>query len=267
MKAIIKKPKILIFDIETSPLITRTWGTRDQNIALNQIVDDWSIIAFAAKWYGDPESSIVYYDVRNQRNFRDDKKLLKKLVKLMDKADIVLGQNSDQFDIKKVNARCVINGIKPISSYRKLDTVKIARRHFGFTSNKLEYMTKKLNKKYTKLSHAKFPGMELWNECLAGNKEAWKEMEIYNKHDVLATEELFKILSPWDNSINYNVYSDTEETCCSSCGEEEFVKNGFHYTNFGKYQRWKCLSCNAEMRDKHNLIETSRRRNLLARIR
>lgn len=262
-----KKPKILIFDIETSPILANVWGIKDiHNIGLNQIEKDWTIIAFAAKWHGDPESKMMYYDVRKQRNFRDDKQLIKKLAKLLDQADIVLGQNSDFFDIKKFNARCVINKIKKPSGYRKLDTVKIARKNFGFTSNKLEYMTKKLNIKYKKLSHSKFPGQDLWNECLAGNQEAWKEMEVYNKHDVLATEELFDTISPWDSSIDFSLYTDSDEVICN-CGSKEFVKNGFHYTNTGKYQRFKCLSCGSESRDKFNLIPTDRRRTLRVRTR
>lgn len=267
MKAAIKKPKVLIFDIETSPLIASVWGIKDiQNIGLEQIKEDWSIIAFAAKWLGDSPNEIIYYDVRKQRNLRDDKRLVQKLLKLMDQADIIVGQNSDQFDIKKVNARCIINKLKKPSSYRTLDTVKIARRKFGFTSNKLEYLSKTLNTTYKKLSHGKFPGMKLWNECLARNNDAWNEMELYNKHDVLATEELFQKLSPWDNSINFNTYSD-DGASCSSCGKEEFVKNGYHYTNLGKYQRWRCLSCRAEMRDRHNLIPTKRQRSLQSRTR
>lgn len=38
-------------------------------------------------------------------------------------------------------------------------------------------MTDKLCVKYKKLNHSKFPGMELWRECLKGNSEAWTEME------------------------------------------------------------------------------------------
>lgn len=256
-----KKPKTLIFDIETSPLISYTWGMRDQNLGLNQIKEDWSIIAFAAKWLGDPESKMIYMDVRGQRNHRNDKKLVKKLISLLDKADIVLGQNSDKFDIKKVNARAIIHGLKPPSGYRKLDTVKMARKTFGFTSNKLEYMTAKINKKYKKLSHAKFPGMELWNQCLAGNLDAWKEMEIYNKHDVLATEELYTYLRPWDCIVDFNVYTDALERGCS-CGSYDLAKNGFHFTNASRFQRYRCKKCGSEVRGKINLLSKEKKLSL-----
>ena len=50
----------------------------------------------------------------------------------------------------------------------------IAKECFGFTSNKLEYMTDKLCKKYKKLKHGKYAGFELWKECLHGNMDAWQ---------------------------------------------------------------------------------------------
>ena len=41
------KPKILFVDIETSPIIADVWQLFDQNVGLNQIQQDWSIIAWA----------------------------------------------------------------------------------------------------------------------------------------------------------------------------------------------------------------------------
>ena len=86
------KPKVLLLDIETSPLVSFTWGLFDQNIGLNQIKDDWSVLSWAAKWYG--EKKMMYQDVRHQKNKRDDKAMLAGIWHLLDEADIVVGQNS-----------------------------------------------------------------------------------------------------------------------------------------------------------------------------
>jgi hypothetical protein len=101
----------------------------------------------------------------------------------------------------------------------------------------------------------------MWRECLNGNLEAWKEMEIYNKHDVLALEELYYKLIPWDNSINFNLYHDEEDHVCK-CGSTTFIKNGFYYTSSGKFQKHKCKSCGAEHRDKQNLFTKEKRASL-----
>ena len=256
-----KKPKILLLDIETSPMLGYFWDVWEQNIQLNQIKQDWHILAFAAKWLGEPASKMIYHDQRNNKNIEDDKNLLRKAWELLNECDILVSQNGKAFDEKKLNAKFVLNGMKPPKPYRHIDTKQIASRKFKFTSNKLEYLSDKLNKKYKKLKHEKFSGFSLWKECLAGNKLAWKEMEKYNKYDVLALEELYKTLMPWDNSINFNVYTDSLDLICS-CGSKEFIKNGYSYTNSGKYQRYQCKQCGASSRGKINTLSDEKRKSL-----
>jgi uncharacterized protein YprB with RNaseH-like and TPR domain len=254
-----KGPRILLLDIETAPILAHAWALFDQNIGLSQIQQDWFVLSFCAKWLDKKE--LIYHDQSKAKNVEDDKKLLKKIWKLLDECDIVIGQNSNAFDLKKLNARFIINGLKPPSSYKKIDTVKIARKNFGFTSNKLEYLSDKLCKKYKKLDHKKFPGHKLWVEVLKGNKAAWKEMEEYNKFDVLALEELYHKLQPWDNSINFSLYTDTTDLVCN-CGSTEFSRNGHNYSSFGKYQRYTCKKCGKEATNRQNLLSKEKRKSL-----
>lgn len=242
------KPRVLIIDIETSPIIAKVWDIWDQNVGLNQIEKDWEIISFAAKWLD--EKHIYQFDVQKMLKAT----LLSTIKILLDEADIVIGQNIKAFDIKKINAKFVEYGISKPSSYQQIDTKLLAKKHFKFTSNSLEYLSERLNVKYKKLKHKKFPGMELWTECLKGNKQAWKEMRKYNIHDVLATEELYKKLIPYDNSVNFSLYHSDYEAVCS-CGSKEFKKNGFKFTSTGKYQRYECLRCGSEKRHWKNLAK------------
>lgn len=229
------QPKCLIFDIETSPIIASVWGRRDVNIALNQINKEWSVIACAAKWLNDPASKVMYEDLRGSKDILDDRKVLKFIWKLLDEADIVITQNGQSFDSPKLNARFILHGMTPPSPYKHLDTYRIARRVAAFTSNKLEYLTDKLCTKYKKLSHAKFPGMSLWNECLKDNKQAWKEMERYNKHDVLATEELYNKLHIWTPSAMPSIHH-----ACPTRYAVAWGQRPFHGEN---YKRMFCKKC------------------------
>jgi hypothetical protein len=86
-------------------------------------------------------------------------------------------------------------------------------------------------------------------------------MEKYNKHDVLALEELYYKLAPWDKSINFDVYHDGLEQKCS-CGSTDFKLNGYAYTSLGKYQRYVCKSCGRECRGRVNLLSTEKRESL-----
>jgi len=253
-------PKILFYDIETSYILGAVWSLWNNDLGLNQVKEDWSILSFAAKWAH--EDKVMYFDTSKKRNKRDDKQVLKQLWKLLDEADIVIGHNSNSFDNKKANARFILNGMKPPSSYRKIDTKVLASRHFKFTSNKLAYLTDKLCTKYKKLSHAKFSGMSLWNECMKNNEEAWDEMKEYNMYDVLSLEELYYKLVSWDNSINFSVYDDEVEDLCS-CGSQVFQKNGYYYTNSAKVQRFRCVACGSEKKGKTNLIHKDKRKGML----
>jgi RNase_H superfamily len=255
------KPKVLIFDVETAPIQAYVWGLWDQTVSLNMIKSDWHLLSWSAKWLGDPPSKVMYADNRKQKNIENDKKLLKGIWDLLNEADIVITQNGKKFDQKKLNARFVFNGMQPPSSYKHIDTLLLAKKHFGFTSNKLEYMTDKLCVKYKKLQHKKFPGFELWSECLKGNIKAWKEMEKYNKHDVLSLEELYTKLRPWDSSINFSLYNDGEEHICQ-CGSTDFLRNGFYYTPVSKFIRLRCKKCGSEVRERINQFDADKKRNI-----
>lgn len=234
--------KLLVLDIETRPIEAYVWETRDQNIALNQIKTDWCVIAWAAKWLGD--KGVIYRDQRNVKDIGNDKPILQTIWKLLDEADIVITQNGKNFDCPKLNARFLQHGMPPPSPYRHLDTYQIARSAAKFTSNKLEYLTDKLNSQYKKLSHAKFPGFSLWVECLKGNKAAWDEMRKYNIHDVLATEELYMKIRAWAPANTPTPWFIQKSiTQCHTCGATKLVSNGQRVTNTARYMRLRCLGC------------------------
>lgn len=260
-----KGPKVLVFDIETAPMVASVWALFDQNIGLNMVEKDWHVLSFCAKWLGDPASKVIYKDQRGVKNIEDDSKLLKEIWKLLDEADVTITQNGDKFDIKKLNARFALAGMKPPSPFKSIDTCKIARRKFGFTSNKLEYLTDKLCTKYKKLKHKKFPGFELWKQALANNPEAWDEMEKYNTWDVLSLEELYGVLAPWDTTVNFSLYTDEENPRCN-CGSTDFKKRGFNYAFASKTQRYQCSDCGAWSSSKTNLFTKAKRASLRKRL-
>lgn len=263
------RPKILVIDIETAPILAWIWGLYNNDfVPLNMVHSDWHIMSYAAKWYGTPEDEVQYVDQRDEPDMEDDSRLLKSVWRLLDEADIVLTQNGKRFDVKKLNARFILNGMKPPSPFRQIDTCEIAKRTFGFTSNKLEYLTDKLCKVYKKSSHKKFSGFELWKQCKAGNVEAWEEMEDYNKYDILSLEELYDVIQPWANNLpNFAVYSTSHDSRCH-CGSTDIlaVPNEYVFTNSGKYQRYTCQDCGAHSRGKKNLLSKEKRQTLRANI-
>ncbi len=253
-------PKCLILDIETSPITVYSWGLYDQNLSLGQMKEDWSILAWGAKWYGSKET--LYEDNRGKKNVHDDKALIQKLSDLMNEADIIITQNGDRFDFKKINARAVINGLPPIKPSKSTDIYKEGKKVFSFTSHSLEYISGVLNTKYKKLKHKNYPGHSLWNAVMTGDLKAWKEMEEYCIHDVLATEEAYDKIRAWIKTQNLSLYSDDARTKCS-CGSTNLEKRGYAYTDLGKFQSYRCRDCGRWPRSRVNLLSKDKRGGLL----
>lgn len=255
-------PRILTYDIETSPITAYTWGLYDQNLGLNQIQYDWCVLAWAAKWYDDPAEKAMYMDNSKAKDVRNDKALIQGLWNLLDQADIVIAQNGDKFDIKKFNARAIIHGLPPISPLKSIDTLKESRKVFGFTSHSLEYMSGVLNTKYKKLKHDHYPGFELWRAVLQGDKRAWAEMKTYCIHDVLATEELYRKIQGWIKTQNLATYYDDLKLRCH-CGSTNLQTKEIRRLASGHFQGYKCRDCGKRLQGKTNLLSLPKRKSLL----
>lgn len=222
---------ILLLDIETAPNIVYTWGLWQQNIAINQIDQPGYTLCWSAKWFDNDN-----IDFSSMRSGRD--KMLSKIHKLLDKADVVVTYNGKKFDIPTLNKEFLLAGFPPPAPYKHVDLYQIVKSTFRFASNKLDWICQQLEIG-KKLEHK---GHELWVGCMSGNKEDWKVMEQYNRQDVVLLEDAYKIIRPWIR--NHPSHGPVEGVaCCPKCGSEEFQKRGFAYTQMFQYPRYVCTNC------------------------
>jgi DNA polymerase III epsilon subunit-like protein len=196
-------------------------------------------MSVAWKFLGDKDVS--YMEVRDEHDYM----ICKVLHSLLDEADFVVAHNLKKFDLPKINTRMIYHSFDPYSPVKMVDTLEIAKKKFGFSSNKLEYLAKFLGVT-PKLSHSKFVGHELWNQCLKGNDEAWDEMREYNIGDVVTLEGVYKALSPWAGHLHPSVAPYDEQSTrdvCPKCGSHHIQYRGYATTNQNKYARFQCNSC------------------------
>jgi len=216
------------------------------------------LLSFSAKWLG--EEKVEYADQSSAGNLEKDAVTLRKVWKLLDQADIVVAHNGRGFDIPVLNARFLHAGIPPPSPYRVFDTLVTAKKVFGFTSNKLEYLANFLGCKVRKRVQREFSGFELWKACLARNRRAWKEMRLYNIDDILTLEEVYLKLRPWDKQHpNVGMFDDSATPVCPKCGGR-VQKRGLRTSNFGMYQNFQCTECKGWSRGRQLLGERSIRK-------
>lgn len=229
----------LFLDIETFPNIIYTWGLYEQNSL--SVKEDWVIACFSAKWEHGEHITKALPDYKGYNpKVRDDKALVKELWNLLDSADIVVAQNGDKFDIKKMNARFAVHGMTPPSPYKTVDTLKVAKSTFGFDSNKLNELGRQLGHGEKKQTG----GFKLWMDCMSGIPSAWKRMKLYNKQDVILLEKVYNHFLPWTkNHPNMGLY--LERLVCKNCASKNTVYRGFSYTTSGKYREYRCKDCGA----------------------
>lgn len=255
-------PKIITLDIETSPIVAYVWSLWKQNVGLNQIVRDWTVLSFSAKTLGD--RTIRYMDVAGQVDLYDDGAVMSELWKELDSADVIVAQNGIRFDVRKINARFLTLGFAPPTPYKVVDTMVEAKKVAMFTSNKLEWLSAVLTDT-PKSKHKSFPGFELWTECLADNPKAWAEMRKYNVQDVKATEALYLKLRPYiEGHPNLAVLDDDETMRCPKCLSPKLQQRGFATTQTGQYPRYQCTSCGGWSRGRYTVNTKQKRKSLLS---
>lgn len=236
--------KILLLDIETAPNVAWVWGIFKENIPIDRIISSGYVLCWAAKWLG--EDDILFDSIYNST----PKKMLKKIHKLIEEADVVIHYNGTRFDIPTLNKEFLLHNILPPAPYKQIDLLKVARSKFKFTSNKLDYVAKSLGVG----EKTKHLGYQTWIRCMEKDPEAWEIMEEYNKQDVRILEAVYQRLLPWiPNHPNHGLYSDL--MVCPSCGSDSLTRRGYSFTSAGKYQRYQCNACGSWCKDRKGVQE------------
>jgi DNA polymerase elongation subunit (family B) len=258
VEVIIRPPRILVFDIECTGMIIESYGLYNQNHNHKDIIEDWSLLSYAG--YFPLQDEMHYMDNRFSLDYKDDRQVVDGLHHLLSTADIIIGHNSDKFDLKKFNTKAEKYELGDIYDPIKYDTIKMLKAKYALPSNSLDYAARYFDLKERKSSHGKFPGKSLFDECKKGNIEAWEELKLYNKQDCLVTWELFQRLAKHDRRINFNSFYQ-KSTC--SCGGQEFFKNGLKYAKNGAFQIYRCRACSKSFIDKTNLLNKDIRSDFL----
>lgn len=248
--------RILGLDIETAPNTAHVWGLFKQTIGINQLLNTGRVMCFAAKWYGEDE--IIFFSEKRHGH----KRTIKAAHKLLNEAEAVLSYNGERFDMPTLNREFLKYELKPPSPYTHIDLLKVAKRRFRFTSNKMDHLAKELGLG-SKVQHR---GHELWIQCMGGDDNAWKEMEQYNKHDVVLLERLYKAMLPWiETHPNYSLYGPRpERPTCTNCGSTHMQARGSQKSRTQTYARWQCQDCGTWQRNRYAIHKKNE--NVLTQI-
>jgi hypothetical protein len=256
-------PRILVWDVETTPTVAYVWGRFQQNVSQSQVIrQGGEILTWSAKWLGD---STVHHDSMHYHASGTDFEVVESISEMIRQADILVHQNGDRFDLPTLNTRRIKLGLDPLPPKKTVDTLKIARSQFKFGSNRLESLAVELGLDEGKIK----TDFSLWSRCMAGDVKAFEEMITYNKRDVEVLEKVYLALRPWDQRHpNVGLYLVTDGHSCPKCGSEDIspLRDGYAFTGISKFQVYGCGPCGAYSRGRENLVAKEARKNILTNI-
>lgn len=243
-------PKILIWDIETSPHKLWSFQTSKINyISPEQIIEATRMICFAAKWYGE-KKKIFRSEYHHSRD-----EMVNTLFGLLDQSDANVTYNGDKFDHKHAGREFRLLGLGRPAPSVSIDLYKVGKRDAIFASHKMDYLAEQLQLE-RKMKHH---GFMLWRECMGDfgperREKAWRIMRRYNLRDLDPTEALLEEYLPDITNLPsaglYDPETDTAElllTCppCPNplCASVQVQRRGFRYTKTRRYRQYQCQSC------------------------
>jgi hypothetical protein len=232
--------RILLYDVECTPITAHVWGLRDLSVGINQIVEDPRLLGVGHKWYGGTPARYLS-DLRLGR-----REMLERTWSLLDKADVVVGYNSVGFDNKWMNGEFAREGMPPPSPYKNLDLYRIVRANFRWPSYKLQYASTALGLE-GKLDTG---GHGLWVKVMEGDAKADDKMARYCRRDVDLLEPMLDKLTPWlPASVNMALLHGIESLACQKCASTNLESRGIAYTASRSYPQYRCRDCGGWTRD------------------
>jgi DNA polymerase elongation subunit (family B)/predicted RNA-binding Zn-ribbon protein involved in translation (DUF1610 family) len=237
--------KILEIDIETSPNLGWFWDSQlyHGGMTIEQIEEPTRMLCFAARWQ---HKNITifrseYHDGREE--------MLEELWYLLDEADVVIHYYGSRFDVPHINREFIKHGYLPPSPYDQIDLKNVAKKHFRFPSNKLNWVGQYLGVG-EKVLHE---GFLLWKKCLEGDPKAWSTMKKYNIQDTKLLRDVYYFLLPWiTNHPNRGLWMKPgTDPICPNCGSTDLRFKGYKRTRVLQYKQYNCRSCGAYPRERY----------------
>lgn len=243
--------KILIWDIEMSYSIALVYPShKPQYIPPSSYIKDQFMPCAAWSWYGEDKihlASVLDNKKKLDKDYTDDSHVVKELYNAVKEADILVGHNSKNFDIKHLNWLAIQQGLPPLPEKLHIDTLLACRAIFKAPSNKLDELTNKL------IGSRKMETSRGMHKKVAlGVKSAIKEMGKYNIQDVAIQKAFYTKIRPWIKNHPVVDRSQTRDSngdivdLCPRCASPDIVRNGRRpMGGMSKRfrQNWKCKTC------------------------
>jgi hypothetical protein len=236
--------KLLVYDLETTPLKFWGWRLGEQVIRHDQLdeeYDSYDVICLSYMWNDGKGPQTLHWGYEEQ----DSRDILLQLDDMIMSADVVVGKNNGNFDNKHLNLHRMMSGHPPLPGWetRSDDLQTQFKKHFGkaLPSQALDYLSKKLG-----LGGKIKMDMSDWINIVQQNPvtgpKAFKKMCTYCPKDVYDTMFIWFFGESYVAPKHKKV-PPAKTMVCSKCGSNKIHKRGTRELKDGTIvQEWWCLN-------------------------
>ncbi len=197
------------------------------------------IICITYCWNDGKPAKVYGWGYRKQ----DDKTIVEKFLKLIKKADVIIGKNSNRFDNKHINTHMMWHNMDGMPDWIKhTDDLEVhMRRRFYLPSYSLDYFSAELG--LGGKNPMKFDDwVHIQTQDSKHGADAYKKMLIYGMKDVEDTRAIWeyceKHFEPKYNAGT--LHTKDGSLLCKTCGSVNIYKNGVRASGKTKYQSYFC---------------------------
>ncbi len=243
--------KIICLDLETLPDMKKAMTVFPQlsqypGLTLKASIN--SIICVGWKVFGESKVNCInaWDYARWNEDINDDYLVVRDAYEVLKDADAVVTHNGKRFDWKFFQTRLLIHKFPPLPKIKHVDTCAIGKANLFFFNNKLNTLAQAL----TETEKMEHDGWPMWVAVSERDIIAQANMTRYCMQDVVALEELFKVLRPFATNLpNQNLHKIAEvRNLCPSCGSSRLESFGAAGTSTHIYRRYSCVDCKSYCR-------------------
>jgi len=231
-------PRILIYDIETMLMMAGVFGLGEQVVRHNQLIAPHNRPRIICISYciNDGPLKTLKFDYETQ----DDSQVIEEFDKIVKTCDIVIGKNSQKFDVKMINAVRFLNGLPAFPDWADVsDDLELQmRKYFRFPSQSLDYISSqlglggKMKMEYDDWLHILLKTPRL-------GMKAFKKMCKYCPNDVYDTRLILILMMPYIK-WKFNMSRFVEGLACIRCGSKDVFAMRTQIIGRTKYQVYHC---------------------------
>lgn len=247
------KPRIVLFDLETLPDLMgalKHWPSLGDWQGRTLKASITTVCCFGYMIHGEKKAKVKSsWDFPSYANNGpytvDDLDLCLFAYDVLKDADVVVTQNGKAFDWKYLQTRIAIQNKKhklnlpQLPKIVHIDTKLLSKANLLMYSNSLKHLAEEL----TNVKKMDNEGWPLWVKTFLKDPKAMAMMAKYCRHDVQATDEVFKALKPFAKLPNFNLFRKDAAECCPNCGGFNFRSEGTRTTLTRRYRRTVCKDC------------------------